>query len=172
MYHRFDNLFFKHNYTITQPLSGTFSSLTTKLSKSAARLPFHGPANTVRKFIHPGWHRQAPAARIPDVSAPLPARVLAPVAPRTHVDRAGVAAGRWAWTTLGGEAPKVPIEAGWRGERWRTHHLRPIATSDGSPCSLSCARVTRKKRAPSVTGEQYNSDPLDGRSFHFNSPVS
>ena len=34
MYQRFHKLFFKHSYTIAQPLSGTSSSLTTKLSKS------------------------------------------------------------------------------------------------------------------------------------------
>ena len=34
MYQRFDNLFFKHTYTIAQPLNGTFSSLTTELPKN------------------------------------------------------------------------------------------------------------------------------------------
>jgi hypothetical protein len=33
MYQRFDKLFFKHSYTIAHQLSGTFSSLTTDLSK-------------------------------------------------------------------------------------------------------------------------------------------
>ncbi|MGI8977919.1 MAG: hypothetical protein ACR2FY_01700, partial [Pirellulaceae bacterium] len=37
MYHRFDKLFFKHSCTIAQPLNGTFSSLTTKLSKRSLR---------------------------------------------------------------------------------------------------------------------------------------
>ena len=39
MYQRFDKLFFKHNYTIAQPLSGTFSSLTTLLSKNYSSVP-------------------------------------------------------------------------------------------------------------------------------------
>jgi hypothetical protein len=53
----------------------------------------------------------------------------------------------------------------------KTGHLRPSATSDGSPLNLPEVRVTRKRSTPSVAGEKYSSDPLDGRTFHFNFPV-
>jgi hypothetical protein len=61
---------------------------------------------------------------------------------------------------------RMTLSAAW------SDHLSPTATSEGVPCPWSRARVTTKNNAPSVAGEQYISDPSDGRSFHFKAPVS